>query len=99
MKPITGPGPHSSGTRALDTYTLTLMRYQVDVERAGQRPPQRCAWLSACRAARVCRFQALAIYFTSIHILIHSKESVLLVMWAYIHTLLHSKESVLLVTG
>ena len=42
MKPITGPGPHSSGTRALDTYTLTLMRYQVDVERAGQRPPQRC---------------------------------------------------------
>ena len=42
MKPITGPGPHSSGTRALGTYTLTLMRYQVDVERAGQRPPQRC---------------------------------------------------------
>ena len=41
MKPITGPGPHSSGTRVLGTYTLTLMRYQVDVERAGQRPPQR----------------------------------------------------------
>ena len=42
MKTITGPGPYSSGTRALGTYTLTLMRYQVDVERAGQRPPQRC---------------------------------------------------------
>ena len=41
MKTITGPGPYSSGTRALSTYTLTLMRYQVDVERAGQRPPQR----------------------------------------------------------